>query len=66
MNSRSALATCLVVSVLVGAAVPGALAAEGFPNHTMKIVVPVPPGPLLDVIPRMIAQKLSAKWGVAY
>jgi tripartite-type tricarboxylate transporter receptor subunit TctC len=40
-------------------------AAEGFPHRTIKIVVPVPPGPLLDVVPRIIAEKLSAKWGIA-
>jgi tripartite-type tricarboxylate transporter receptor subunit TctC len=40
-------------------------AAEGeYPNRTIKIVVPAPPGPLLDVIPRIIGEKLSAKWGV--
>ena len=63
--SRYTIARCLVVSVLVGASPSRGLAADDFPNHTIKIVVPVPPGPLLDVIPRMIAQKLSAKWGVA-
>jgi tripartite-type tricarboxylate transporter receptor subunit TctC len=43
----------------------GLVADEGFPHRTIKIVVPVPPGPLLDVVPRIIAEKLSAKWGVA-
>lgn len=65
MISRSAIARCLIVSVLVGTSPPRGLAGDEFPNHTIKIVVPVPPGPLLDAIPRLIAQKLSAKWGVA-
>jgi tripartite-type tricarboxylate transporter receptor subunit TctC len=42
----------------------GAIAAEDFPHRTIKIVVPVPPGPLLDVVPRIVAEKLSAKWSV--
>jgi tripartite-type tricarboxylate transporter receptor subunit TctC len=36
---------------------------QHYPNRTVKIVVPVPPGPLLDTLPRMIGEKLSAKWG---
>jgi tripartite-type tricarboxylate transporter receptor subunit TctC len=46
-------------------AVPGHVAAQDYPSRTIKIVVPVPPGPLLDVVPRIIAEKLSSKWGVA-
>jgi tripartite-type tricarboxylate transporter receptor subunit TctC len=38
--------------------------AEGdYPNHTIKIVVPLPPGPFADALPRIIADKLSARWG---
>ncbi len=40
-------------------------AVEDFPNRTIKIVVPVPPGPLLDVVPRIIAEKLASKWSIA-
>ena len=39
-------------------------AAERYPNRAIKIVVPVPPGPLLDVMPRIIGEKLSSKWGL--
>ena len=42
----------------------GASAQAAFPNRTVKIVVPVPPGPLLDVLPRILAEKLDSKWGV--
>jgi tripartite-type tricarboxylate transporter receptor subunit TctC len=40
-----------------------AAAPSAFPSRTVKIVVPNPPGTLLDVIPRLIADKLSEKWG---
>jgi tripartite-type tricarboxylate transporter receptor subunit TctC len=40
-----------------------AIAQTDYPNRTIKIVVPVPPGPLLDAVPRIIADKLSARWG---
>lgn len=64
--SRSSVATCLIASVCMAVApISGWAAAEDFPHRTIKIVVPVPPGPLLDVVPRIIADKLSAKLGVA-
>ncbi|MET4067061.1 tripartite-type tricarboxylate transporter receptor subunit TctC [Bradyrhizobium sp. S3.2.6] len=64
--ARSSIAICLIAAVCTtAAAVSGLAAAEDFPHRTIKIVVPVPPGPLLDVVPRIVAEKLSAKWGVA-
>ena len=40
-----------------------ALAASTFPERTVKFIVPVPPGTLLDLLPRMLGEKLSARWG---
>jgi tripartite-type tricarboxylate transporter receptor subunit TctC len=40
-----------------------ALAASAFPERTVKFIVPVPPGTLLDLLPRMLGEKLSARWG---
>ena len=37
--------------------------AENFPSHTVTIVVPSAPGAGQDVTARLLAQKLSAKWG---
>jgi tripartite-type tricarboxylate transporter receptor subunit TctC len=34
-----------------------------YPTRTIKIVVPIPPGPVADVLPRLLAEKLSARWG---
>ena len=41
-----------------------ALAQADFPSHTIKIIVPTPPGPTLDSLPRLIASHLSEHWGV--
>ena len=38
-------------------------AQSSYPERTVRVVVPVPAGPLIDVLPRMIAEKLSARWG---
>src|SRR5690242_2562049 len=57
--------TVLVVALAALAAtlpVPGA-AQTNFPNRTIKIVVPAPPGANLDTIPRIIADKLASQWG---
>lgn len=33
-----------------------------YPTRTIKIVVPLPPGAAADTLPRIIADKLSARW----
>jgi tripartite-type tricarboxylate transporter receptor subunit TctC len=42
---------------------PSAGAQTAFPSRTIRIVVPVPPGPTADVLPRIIADRLAATWG---
>ncbi len=38
--------------------------AQGtYPNRTIKIVVPAPPGTNLDTLPRILADKLAIRWG---
>jgi tripartite-type tricarboxylate transporter receptor subunit TctC len=61
---RTTLVFCFCAVVCLGAAATRPATAADYPNRTIKIVVPAPPGPLLDVIPRIIGEKLSAKWGV--
>jgi len=50
------IATILIVPVAAGA-------QSNYPNRPIKIVVPLPPGPFADALPRILAQKLSARWG---
>jgi tripartite-type tricarboxylate transporter receptor subunit TctC len=61
---RMALASCYFAIICVGPSATSRAADGDYPIRTIKIVVPAPPGPLLDIIPRIIAEKLSAKWGV--
>lgn len=63
VGRRRLLVAC---AVLVCALVPlhaGAQATQGYPNKPIKLVVPFPPGGPLDVIGRLIAQKLTEAWG---
>jgi tripartite-type tricarboxylate transporter receptor subunit TctC len=42
-----------------------AVAANDYPKRPVKIVVPAPAGTVLDSLPRMLADKLAARWGQA-
>jgi tripartite-type tricarboxylate transporter receptor subunit TctC len=39
-----------------------AAAQSDYPSRTIKIVVPVPPGPTADLMPRIIADRLTTRW----
>jgi tripartite-type tricarboxylate transporter receptor subunit TctC len=54
-------AVCLLSLI---AALSGFAAAEsGFPNRPVKFLVPFPGGGINDVLARIVADKLQAKWG---
>jgi tripartite-type tricarboxylate transporter receptor subunit TctC len=54
-RALAALATLL--------ALPSALHAQDFPTRPVKIVVPFPAGGTADVMPRIVGDWLSRKWG---
>src|SRR4051794_13453892 len=37
--------------------------AQGWPNHTVRMITPLGPGSGMDVAARLFAERLSAKWG---
>jgi tripartite-type tricarboxylate transporter receptor subunit TctC len=41
----------------------GGAAAQSYPTRAVKIIVPFPPGGTADVMPRIVADWLSRKWG---
>jgi tripartite-type tricarboxylate transporter receptor subunit TctC len=59
MLSRAMLAALL----LAAAPLATADAQSSYPSRTVKIVVPIPPGAALDLLPRILADKLSPRWG---
>jgi tripartite-type tricarboxylate transporter receptor subunit TctC len=59
----SAISRLVLVSATLLAAPAASAAPSDYPNRTVKIVVPTPPGPILDILPRIIADRLSARWG---
>jgi tripartite-type tricarboxylate transporter receptor subunit TctC len=61
MRGASRLAALLAVLLAVGSIQAGH--AEGYPERTIKIVVPFPAGGPTDVAARLIAQSLSSRLG---
>jgi tripartite-type tricarboxylate transporter receptor subunit TctC len=54
------LVTVTMLLALIGPGVP--VAAAGFPDHPVRIVVPFPAGGSNDVVARFLAMKLSEAW----
>jgi tripartite-type tricarboxylate transporter receptor subunit TctC len=44
-------------------ALPAGGLAQDYPNRTVKIIVPFPPGGTADAMPRIVADFLTRKWG---
>ena len=63
-----ALAVALAVAlaclgVISHASAQGTSDAASYPNRTVRVIVPFPPGGPADVIARFVGQKLSEDWG---
>ncbi len=63
MKKRHALK--LLTAAVLAASSVAALAnpASGYPNGPIKIIVNFPAGGTADVLPRIVGEKLTAKWG---
>jgi tripartite-type tricarboxylate transporter receptor subunit TctC len=59
-GSGAAIILYTATSLFLG--MSAAMAQSEYPNRTVKIVVPNPPGTSLDVIPRIIADKQAKTW----
>ena len=60
--ARAILAPAILAPAILVPTVPAA-PAQSYPTHTVKIVVPFPAGGTADLMPRIIAEWLSRKWG---
>jgi tripartite-type tricarboxylate transporter receptor subunit TctC len=50
-------------AALIGLVLPLTVLPQAFPSKPMRIVVPFPPGALLDMMARMVSQKMSESVG---
>jgi tripartite-type tricarboxylate transporter receptor subunit TctC len=52
-----------IIATLTAAAIPGLLYAQTYPAKTVRVVVPWPPGGLVDTAGRIVFQKISENTG---
>jgi tripartite-type tricarboxylate transporter receptor subunit TctC len=52
-----------LVAALVAAATAAARAQTDFPNRPIRVVVPLAPGGTADLLPRLVGEKLTLRWG---
>ena len=62
MTHRFASFRGVAVAALLAAAPISAPAQADYPNRAIKIIVPVPPGGGANMVPRIVAEKLAARW----
>jgi tripartite-type tricarboxylate transporter receptor subunit TctC len=64
INGSASIQTRLLFTSLLGFALMGAspALADTFPNRTVRLIVPFPPGGTPDVIARLMTDKLSIQW----
>jgi tripartite-type tricarboxylate transporter receptor subunit TctC len=52
------------IAVVLGIEAPlNSFAQANYPSRTVKIIVPLPAGAAADVLPRVLADKLTIRWG---
>jgi len=61
ISRRVVLGATLAAACGAGVARPAA--AQAYPSRPIRIIVPLPPGATADTLPRLIGEKLTAKWG---
>jgi len=64
--TRRSLCALLAASLLVSAASVRALGAESYPTQPIKIIVPLAPGGVADIVARAFAAKLSESGKAAF
>jgi tripartite-type tricarboxylate transporter receptor subunit TctC len=60
-GQRCALSAALVLAAVLGSALE--IKAQDYPARTVKMVVPYPAGGITDVLPRVMSEWLTRKWG---
>src|SRR5262245_65490867 len=62
-SNMKLVATASLVALGVAGAAVGQDPIASYPNKAIRIVVPFPAGGTADAMPRIVGEKLSAKWG---
>ena len=61
-SARRVLLLVLATATALFASIPHAL-AESWPQRTVKLIIPLPPGTGTDIAGRLLAERLAGRWG---
>src|SRR3954462_1516505 len=61
--SLVARAAALILTCVLGASVQAQSPADNYPDKSIRIIVPYPPGGSVDVLGRLVAQRMQENWG---
>src|SRR5580692_5432331 len=61
--ARASATVLLFANALSAASAQDALEAKNYPSHTIRMIVPFPPGGPADTIARIVGAKMSEHWG---
>jgi tripartite-type tricarboxylate transporter receptor subunit TctC len=59
------MVACLLAAALSGACLPASAQTRGYPEKSVRVIVPAPPGSAPDFLVRLVGQKLTESWGQA-
>ena len=62
-TTNAGLSHLLLIPALLAILLASVNAQEGYPNRAIKMVVPIPPGVTANLFPRIVAEKLTTRWG---
>jgi tripartite-type tricarboxylate transporter receptor subunit TctC len=60
---RNALPGALFAGLLLAAPAWAQDPAAGYPNRAIRVIVPFPAGGAADALPRIVGERIAAKWG---
>jgi len=58
--------TAVVASAVLALALPGGAHAQTYPEHPVRIIVPIGPGGAYDIVGRLLANKLTEQLGQSF
>jgi tripartite-type tricarboxylate transporter receptor subunit TctC len=65
-NLVLSVVSAAVLSAVLAPALPGSAHAQTYPDHPVRIIVPIGPGGAYDIIGRLLANKLGEQFGQSF
>src|SRR6266496_4020012 len=59
----AALASCFAVALAASSALAQSASTQNWPQRTVRLIVPLPPGLGTDIAARLLAERLAERWG---